>query len=313
MRDLTIIDLLEDSFANIVNQTLIRLIKDGKEIGSFWAVGSIVRPYAGEAVENEVIFELDTIPEECRVWDVGHSYVSVKTPEGIFNYFLKLVPEGYYDEWKKNFPKVPKINDALIRMFSGLTKVVEDEEIKIALESFCFNLIPDSETFEYELERLSELALRQPLWFVEVFKYEPGDERILNMQSWIELSNSDYKREYFLATAERKIELRPLGNFNYDLFSLLKHKIKKGFVFYLVLTPEEFKLRFYFFGEEYLAISKFLDDEQIYKSIPADGTPVRMLLRSLIQTPPPFIEVLTFEDELLAENWSLLKNILLNL
>jgi hypothetical protein len=297
----------------MVNQTLIKLLKDGREVGSFWAVGPIVRPYAGEPVENEVIFELSTVPEDCRYLGVGSCRVSVKTPEGAFDYSLKLVPEEFCDDWEKEFPDAPEVSDALIRTLGGLIGVLNDEELRSAVNTFCYHLIPESLTFKRELERLSQIALKEPLWFVEVFKYKPGEGLFVEGSTWVEISSPEFTTEEFVATADRKIELRPLGPFTGYLFDKLKRHLKRGFVADLVLTPEVFRLRFYLFGEKYLELHKDFEERKIHKWLATRSRPAVALLRELARTLPPFVEVQTFEDELLLKNLSELKEALMSI
>ena len=122
-------------------QTLVKLIKDGKELSPYLAIGPIIRPYRGEKADNEVVFELQTIPEDSRYLGVGNTTVKVKTPEREITHKLFLKPEGIWDEWVKEIVKEPEINDSLIRILGSLVSRLEDEELRKAVETFCGFLI----------------------------------------------------------------------------------------------------------------------------------------------------------------------------
>ncbi|NPB04819.1 MAG: hypothetical protein GXO08_00325, partial [Aquificae bacterium] len=212
----------------MVGQTLVRFIKDGKEVSSYLAIGPIIRPYKGERVDNEVVFELQTVPEDSRYLGVGNATVRVKTPEGEITHKLLLKPEGVWDEWVEEFEDLPKLNDSLLRTLAPLKGKIEDEELKRALGEFLSRLIAHTETFKRELERLEGIAIKEPLWLVQVLKYKPSDRFGLDTLSWVEVSNFDYEREFLVCTEDRRIELSPIKGAELELFDALWRSLEKG-------------------------------------------------------------------------------------
>ncbi|GEM_PF-2841148 len=286
-------------------QTLVRLIKDGKELPPYLAIGPIIRPHKGEKVDNEVIFELQTIPENCRYLGVGNTTVRVKTPEREITHKLLLKPEGIWDEWVNEISEEQKINDSLIRILGSLISHFEDKELKKAVEIFCSFLLPKTETFLKELKKLEEIALEEPVWFLQIYDYEPKEEAcVVDGSTWIELSNPNFEISYLIVSPSKRMEIPPIRNLEYKFFRELWRNLNKGFAVELILTPEIFRLVFKVFGIEYLKVWKDFDERQTHKELLSSSPLVKAIVKGLIETKPlEFVGPSIFGRELLEKRF----------
>lgn len=296
----------------MLGQTLVRLTKDGKELSSYLAIGPIIRPYKGERVDNEVVFELQTIPKDCRYLGVGNTTVKVKTPEREITHNLLLKPEGIWDEWVDQISGEPEINDSLIHILGSLTSHLNDDEIKKAVEIFCGFLLPKTETFLKELKKLEEISLKEPVWFLQIYNYEPKEEVcVVDGSTWIELSNPEFETSYLIVSPSKRIDIPPIKNLEYTLFRELWRNLNKGFAVELILTPEIFRLTFKVFGTEYLKLWKDFEEKKIHREFLSQSPIAKALVKGLIETNPlEFVGPSIFGKELLENNFNELLNTL---
>ena len=296
----------------MLGQTLIRLTKNGKELSPYLAIGPIIHPYKGERVDNEVVLELQTIPEECRYLGVGNTTVKVKTPKKEITHKLLLTPEGFWDEWVDQIAEEPQINDALIRILGSLVSHLQDNELQKAVEIFCSFLLPKTETFLKELQKLEDLALKEPIWFMQIYDYEPKEEVcVVDGSTWMELSNPDFETSYLIVSPSKRIEIPPIRNLEYTFFRELWRNLNKGFAVELILTPETFRFIFKVFGIEYLKVWKDFEWRKIHREFLSQSPIVKALVKGLIETNPlEFVGPSIFGKELLESNFNELLNAL---
>ncbi len=296
----------------MLGQTLVKLIKDGKELSPYLAIGPIIRPYKGEKVNNEVVFELQTIPKDCRYLGVGNTTVKVKTPEREITHKLLLKPEGVWDEWVEQISEEPETNDSLIRILGSLTPHLSDDEIRKAVEIFCSFLLPKTATFLKELQKLQEIALKEPIWFLQIYDYEPLEGTcVVDGSTWIELSNPEFETSYLIVSPSKRIEIPSIRNLEYKLFRELWKNLNKGFAVELILTPEIFRLTFKLFGVKYLKIWKDFEEKKIHQEFLSQSPIVKALVKGLIETNPlEFVGPSIVGKELLENNFNELLNTL---
>jgi len=282
-------------------QTLIKLFKDGKELPALLAIGPIIRPYKGERVDNKVVLEFQTIPEELSYLGRGHLTVKVKTPRKEIAHRIYLVPENIYDEWKVEIQDEPSLNEGLFQIFCSLYSYLKDEDLKSILNSFCTFLLPKTENFKKSLSKLEDIAIKRPVWFVNIVKYEPlknNEVYYFSLNHWIPLSNPDYDEELFIAFPDKKLELAPTRSLENFYTQELWKNLKQGFAALLILTPEIFRLEVKIFGKKYAEIWKDFESEKIMSKLLGDTPLIKGILRTLIEEIPyDYIKVATFDNK----------------
>jgi hypothetical protein len=298
-------------------QTLIKLFKNGKELLPLLAIGPIIRPYRGEPVDNEVVLDFRTIPKELRYVGTGHLTVKVKTPEKEFIHKIHLVPENIYDEWKVEIQDEPTLNEALLKILCSLHSYLSDYEFKSILSDFCTFLLPKTEGFNKALEKLSEIAVKRPIWFLNLIKYEPLENEevyFFSTYHWIATSNPNYTEETLIAIPNKRLELAPMKNLEPLYFQELWKHLDKGFSALLILTPEIFTFEFKVFGFQYLEIWKDFETRETHKKLLADTPIVKALLKGLMEEIPyDYIKVASFDNELIDQNFNEFLSILKSL
>jgi len=293
-------------------KTLVKLFKNQKELPPYLAIGPIIKPYQGEDYENEVIFELETIPEELRYLGVGHTAVKVKTPEKEILHKLLLKPEGIYDEWFEDIKAEPQINDALINILGNLISHLNDQELRKAVEGFCNFLLPKTGIFARKLNELQEIALKEPVWFIQIYDYKPlEDVYVFDTASHIELSNTEFETHFLIVSPSKRMEIPSIKNLEYAFFRKLWGNLNRGFAVELILTPEIFRLTFKVFGASYLRIWKDFDKGEIYRELLSQSPMVKALIRGLVETNPlDFVGPSIFGKELLESRFGELLEVL---
>jgi len=254
-------------------QTLIKLFKNGQEFASLLAIGPIIRPYNREKVDNEIVLEFHPIPKEFRYVGTGHLTVKVKTPEKELTHKIYLVPENIYDEWKVEIQDEPALNDALLKILQSLSSYLSDEEFKAVISDFCSFLLPKTKNFKESLEKLLGIALKRPVWFLNLIKYKPIENKesyFFSAYHWIGISNPNYTEETLIAVSDKRIELAPTKGLEPFYFHELWKHLNKGFASLLILSPETFAFEFKVFGMQYLEIRKEFETQEISKNLLAN-------------------------------------------
>ena len=159
---------------------------------------------------------------------------------------------------------------------------------------------------------MEEISLKEPVWFLQIYNYEPKEEVcVVDGSTWIELSNPEFETSYLIVSPSKRIDIPPIKNLEYTLFRELWRNLNKGFVVELILTPEIFRLTFKLFGVKYLKIWKDFEEKKIHQEFLSQSPIAKALVKGLIETNPlEFVGPSIFGKELLENNFNELLNTL---